>query len=75
MDPEFPLVIRSREGEEDWVLDSPAEIPGTLEWFDSDDPEEAVDVYDAKGRRVRLKVVQCEALLSNRRSADAADRG
>ena len=56
MKPQFPLTILFADGEA-WVLDNEEMIPGTLEWFDSDDPAEEANVTDARGRSVRLHVV------------------
>ena len=58
--PEFPITVRFEEDGEEWVLDTIHEIAGSLEWFDSDDPEERATVIDRRGRSVRLKVVQLD---------------
>lgn len=53
--PAFPLVVRYEDGEEE-ELASLDDAVTTLEWFDSDNPESEASVYDASGRRVRLKI-------------------
>ena len=61
MKPEFPIVVKLSDGDE-WRLANESEIPGTLEWFDTEDPEEDALVVDAKGREVSLKVVALEVV-------------
>ena len=62
MPPLFPLTVAFDDGE-CWVLNSESEIPGTLEWFDSDDPDEHATVTDAAGRAVRLRVVALDVQI------------
>lgn len=62
MSPEFPIQIKFADGDE-WVLESQDEIAGTLEWFDSDDPDEGATVRDARGRHVHIKVVDLKVIL------------
>ena len=57
--PEFPITV-SYADDEDVVFDNPIEAAVTLEWFDSDDPEEGAAVTDSRGRKVRLKVEKLE---------------
>jgi hypothetical protein len=73
MAPQYPLTVRFEDGTSE-VLDTPVEVAGTLEWFDTDDPSDTMTdthgtVIDARGRPVRLKVealeiVTCELLES-----------
>lgn len=56
MQPEFPIRVTFLDDGDEWVLDSIQELACSLEWFDSDDPEERVSVVDRKGRAVRIKV-------------------
>jgi hypothetical protein len=62
MQPEFPITVTFHEDGEKWVLESAHELASSLEWFDSDDPDENADVVDALGRRVRLKVEKLKVL-------------
>ncbi len=64
MAPQYPLTVRFDDGTVE-VLATPAEVAGTLEWFDTDDPTDTRTdthgtVLDAQGRGVRLKVEQLE---------------
>jgi hypothetical protein len=54
--PEFPIVVTFQEDGDKWVLESADELACSLEWFDSEDPEERAVVVDAKNRPVRLRV-------------------
>ena len=60
MQPTFPVTVRFEKDGEDWVFDSIKELACSLEWFDSDDPEQNARVTDALGRAVRLKVEELE---------------
>jgi hypothetical protein len=53
---EFPIMVTFHEGGDEWVLDSIDEVACSLEWFDSDDPDENASVIDGKDRPVRIKV-------------------
>jgi hypothetical protein len=55
-EPKRPITVRFREDGEEWILDSDVEIAGSLEDFDSDDPSENAEVWDADRRLVRLRV-------------------
>ena len=64
MTPQYPLTVRFDDGTIE-VLNTPEEVAGTLEWFDTDDPTDTITdthgaVTDAQGRAVRLKVVRLE---------------
>lgn len=63
MQPRRPITVRLRELGEEWVLESDAEIATSLEEFDSDDPSENADVWDADGRPARLKVRLLEIIV------------
>ena len=54
--PVFPITVTFDDGDV-WVFEDPEHIETSLEWFDSEDPDEGAVVTDASGRRVRLKVV------------------
>lgn len=54
--PRFPLTIQFSDGEVE-VVATEEEACCQLEWLDSDDPEDPVNVTDCEGRRVRLKIV------------------
>lgn len=73
MAPQYPLTVRFDDGTQE-VLNTPEEVAGTLEWFDTDDSTDTLTdthgtVTDACGRRVRLKV---EALTIQRLEVDDA---
>jgi len=55
MKPEFPLKVIFDDGDE-WILNTVEEVEGSLEWFDSDEPEEEATILDKLNRPVRLKV-------------------
>ncbi len=54
--PKFPLTVQYSDGEAE-VVESEEDACCQLEWLDSDDPENPVNVTDCEGRRVRLKIV------------------
>ena len=53
--PRFPLRITSSDGEEE-VAKNHDELAVALEWFDSDRSDGTVQVVDADGRLVRVRV-------------------
>ena len=53
--PEFPITVKFDDGDV-WEFENVGEIACTLEWFNSDDPEEEAIVFDNKNRKVRVKV-------------------
>lgn len=55
MPPTYPLTVIHEDGER-WVLHTPTEVAGTVEWYDSADDDDSMRVVDAEGRPVRLKV-------------------
>jgi hypothetical protein len=71
MQPLFPLTIHFADGRQR-TFTTPAGLAGTLEWFDTDDPSDAITdehgtAVDAQHRPVRLKVaaleiVRCELM-------------
>ena len=83
MAPQYPLTVRFDDGTSE-VLDTPVEVAGTLEWFDTDDPSDTLTdthgtVIDAQGRPVRLKVealeiVTCELMERTEQRAAAPKR-
>ena len=54
--PAYPITVRFLTEDETWTLASEEEVACNLEWFDSSDPEERTEVFDAKSRPVILKV-------------------
>lgn len=60
MDPSFPISVYFEETEEEWIFSDATEMACTLEWFDSDDPEERAIIRDSQNRPVRLKVEKLE---------------
>jgi len=60
--PEFPIRVSFHEDDDVWVLDSFDELAFSLEWFDSNDPDENASVVDRKERAVRVKVERLELL-------------
>jgi len=54
--PVFPIVVFFEEDSSKVEFADSDEAGVTLEWFDSEDPEERSIVTDAQGRRVVLKV-------------------
>ena len=58
--PEFPIRVRFLDDGDLWELDDEVEAATSLEWIDSEDPEERVVVTDRRGRRVVLVVEKLE---------------
>lgn len=54
-DPQYPIQVRFADGDR-WSLDNEIEVAKSIEWFDSEDPEEEAEVSDALGRRVTVKI-------------------
>jgi hypothetical protein len=61
--PKFPLHVKFLEDGDEWTLESVDELTSSLEWFDSDDPDERATVRDAQGRPVRVKVAALKLQL------------
>lgn len=53
--PLFPLTVKFSDGET-VVVEDRLDAECNLEWLDSDDPEDPVEVLDALGRPVRLQI-------------------
>jgi hypothetical protein len=53
--PQFPLAVEFSDGETLLVEDI-QDAECNLEWLDTDDPEDQVQVRDALGRQVRLRI-------------------
>lgn len=53
--PRYPVKVRFRDGD-DWTLNDEMEIAATLEWFDSEAPDQDAVATDAAGRRLRIIV-------------------
>lgn len=53
--PVFPLTVRFPDGET-VVVEDRLDAECNLEWLDSDDPDDPVEVLDAQGRSVRLRI-------------------
>ena len=54
--PEFPIRVSFHQDDDQWVLASLDELACSLEWFDSNDPDEFASVVDSRDRAVRVKV-------------------
>ena len=54
--PVYPITVRDLETGETDSFNSEIELITGLEFFDSKDPEEKVEVSDSMGRRVILKI-------------------
>lgn len=53
--PVFPLTVRFSDGKR-VVVEDRFDAECNLEWLDSDDPEDPVEVLDGQGRSVRLRI-------------------
>ncbi len=62
MKPRLPIKVLFLEDGDEWILDNEIEIATSLEWFDSDSPDENAIVTDADGRLVRVKVEKLEII-------------
>ncbi len=60
LSPEFPIKVTFLEDSDVWVFDNEEEMACSMEWFDSDDPEEQAIVIDNQERPIRLKVQKLE---------------
>lgn len=54
-EPEYPITVVYADGQR-WCLESREDAETSLEWFDSEDPEEGARVFDARRRPVHLVV-------------------
>lgn len=77
--PVFPLAVRFSDGETA-VLEDRLDTECNLEWLDSNDPEDPVEVLDAQGRSVHLRIdgleIQTLELVDPRpRDAISSSRG
>ena len=61
--PEYPIKVGFEEDGETWILNNDKELATTLEWFDSDAPDEHAKVTDKLGRAVRIKIEKLELLV------------
>jgi len=60
--PEFPLKTFDSEDNTEELFANEEELACTLEWFDSADTDETIQVTDSKGRPVRLKIEQLKII-------------
>ena len=60
LSPEFPIKVTFLEDGDVWIFDNEEEMACSMEWFDSDDPEEQTIVIDNQERPIRLKVQKLE---------------
>lgn len=60
--PKFPIKVIFHEDSSEWVLDNIDQVGSNLEWFDSDDPSENTDIYDANNRLLSVKVEKLSVL-------------
>ena len=58
--PQYPITVLFKEDGDKWVLDNEQELGNSLEWFNSNDPEEKAEVTDALGRNVEVIVEKLE---------------
>jgi hypothetical protein len=58
IEPTFPITVYFDDGTK-WELRSPDALAYNLEWFDSDEGDD-IQVLDANGRRVSVKVEALE---------------
>ncbi len=71
--PEFPLKVFFQETGEEWMLENEVDAVQNLEWFDSEDPNEAAVVTDRLGRLVLLKIEELKVIaMSLKASTDKA---
>ncbi len=56
MKPSYPIKIKFLEDGNEWVLADETELAQNLEWFDSNDEDENVEVSDRNGQSVELVV-------------------
>ena len=61
--PEFPLRAFDSEDNNEELFANEEELACTLEWFDSTDADETIQVTDNKGRLVRLKIEQLQIIV------------
>lgn len=61
--PEYPIRVFFEDDGETWDFDNEKELASTLEWFDSEAPDEHAGVVDKLGRPVKLKVKELRVLL------------
>ncbi len=61
--PEFPLRAFDSEDNNEELFANEEELVCTLEWFDSTDADETIQVTDSKGRPVRLKIKQLQIII------------
>jgi hypothetical protein len=59
--PVYPITVRWPDDVPD-VYDNPNDLACNLEWFDSEDPAEPIEVVDGLGRPVRLEVEKLEII-------------
>lgn len=59
--PLYPLTVKFSTGEVETFANE-QEVCFNLEWIDSDDVEDPIEVTDAHGRRVRLQVVALQII-------------
>lgn len=58
--PVFPIKVFFKEDGDEWILDNEDEIASSLEWFNSEDPEENTIVTDKNGNPVKLVIEKLE---------------
>jgi hypothetical protein len=61
--PAYPIKVVFEEDGATWILNDEKELATTLEWFDSDAPDEHARVTDNQGRAVRIKVEKLELVI------------
>ena len=61
--PEYPLTVYFEDTGETCSYENEEEIVTSLEWFDSEDKKDKVNVTDSRGRLVRLKIERLEIVI------------
>jgi hypothetical protein len=61
--PTFPITVTFNENNDVWTFNDEKEAACTLEWFDSESPDEMATVVDSKGQLVSLKVEKLNILI------------
>ena len=64
--PKYPLTVKYYENDvlvESVIVNDEIDACTQLEWLDTDDQNDPVDVTDALGRKVRLKIFELDIKL------------
>ena len=71
--PQYPITVRCDDDDDEgpYIFDNEGELAQTLEWFDSEDPEQEATAHDAHGRRVRILVIAHDLVAFELQGPDA----